>query len=123
MPLRFLLDENQRGLLWQAVTRHNGAGAYPLDVLRVGDSPDLSLGSTDPDILVWCEREQRILVTFDKTSMAGHLAAHLQAGRHSPGVFMLRPGSRLAQVLNHLVLVAYASDAWEWADRIEFVPY
>ena len=123
MPLRFVLDENQRGLLWRAVVRHNQLGAYHLDVVCVGDLPDLPLGSTDADILRWSEREQRILVTFDKTTLPQHLTTHLQAGNHCPGVFMLRRGSRLSQVVNHLALVAYASEVWEWQDRIEFIPY
>ena len=55
MPLRFVLDENQRGLLWLAVIRHNQTGIYPVDVVRVGDLPDLPLGSVDSDILLWCE--------------------------------------------------------------------
>ena len=122
MPLRFVLDENQRGPLWRAVIRHNQAGIYPLDVMRVGDLLDLPLGSTDPDILLWCEREDRILVSFDKTTLAGHLNNHLQSGHHSPGIFLLRRASRLSQVLAHLALVAHASDAWEWQDRIEFIP-
>jgi hypothetical protein len=123
MPLRFLFDENQRGLLWRATVRHNQAGVFPLDVVRVGDPTDLPLGSNDPDVLRWSERADRILVSFDKTTMAGHLADHLQAGRHCPGVFMLRRGSRLSQVVSHLTLVAYASEAAEWQDRIEFIPY
>jgi hypothetical protein len=123
MPLGFVLDENQRGLPWRAVIRHNQAGVYPLDVVRVGDPPDLLLGSIDPDILLWSERADRILVTFDKTTLAGHLASHLKAGHHSPSVFMLRRGSRLSQVVAHLALVAFASDAGEWQDRIEFIPY
>jgi hypothetical protein len=122
MPLRFVLDENQRGPLWRAVVRHNQAGVYPLDVVRVGDPADLPLASIDPDILLWGEREERILVSFDKATLAGHLANHLQAGHHSPGVFMLRRGSRLSEIVSHLALVAYASDAWEWQDRIEFIP-
>ena len=122
MPRRFVLDENQRGPLWRAVIRHNQAGIYPLDVMRVGDLLDLPLGSTDPDILLWCEREDRILVSFDKTTLAGHLNNHLQSGHHSPGIFLLRRASRLSQVLAHLALVAHASDAWEWQDRIEFIP-
>jgi hypothetical protein len=123
MPLRFLLDENQRGLLWRAVRRHNAAGVYVLDVERVGDPVDLPLGSVDPSVLLWAEREGRILVSFDKNTLAGHLAAHLQAGHSSPGVFMLRRGCQLPQVVTHLALVAYASDPAEWQDRIEFVPY
>jgi hypothetical protein len=123
MPLRFVLDENQRGLLWRAIVRHNQGGVYPLDTVRVGDPLDLPLGSSDPDILLWSEREGRILVSFDKATMASHLADHLQAGHHSPGIFTFRRGSRLSQIVAHLALVAYASDAWEWADRIEFIPY
>lgn len=93
-----------------------------MDVIRVGDPPDLLLGATDPEILIWCEREDRILVSFDKTTLAGHLPAHLQAGGHSPGIFLLRRGSRLSLVVDYLALVGHASEAWEWADRIEFVP-
>ena len=89
----------------------------------LGDLPDLPLGSTDADILRWSEREQRILVTFDKTTLPQHLTTHLQAGNHCPGVFVLRRDSRLSQVVNHLALVAYASEVWEWQDRIEFIPY
>jgi hypothetical protein len=123
MMLRFVLDENQRGLLWRAILRHNQTGAFPLDVVRVGDASDLPLGSSDADVLLWSEREGRILVTFDKSALAGHLANHLQAGHHSPGIFTLRRGCRLSQVVAHLTLVTHASDAWEWQDRIEFIPF
>jgi len=36
---------------------------------------------------------------------------------------MLRRGSHLPDIVDHLALVAHASDAWEWQDRIEFIPY
>ena len=123
MPLRFLLDENQRGLLWRAIQRHNRSSNDPLDAIRVGDPPDLPLGSSDPEILLWAEREGRILVTFDKTTMASHLADHLQAGGRSPGIFMLRRASQLPQVVAHLALADTASEPSEWQDRIEFIPY
>ena len=122
MALRFVLDENLRGLLWRAIVRHNQTGVDRLDAVRVGDTPDLPLGATDPEILLWCQREDRILVSFDKSTMAGHLENHLQLGHHSPGVFMLRRASRLSPVVAYLALVADASDAWEWQDRIEFIP-
>jgi hypothetical protein len=122
MPLRFVLDENQRGPLWRAIVRHNQTGTDTIDTVRVGDSDDLPLRATDPDILVWCEREGRILVTFDKATLAEHLSNHLQVGRHCPGVFTLRRGTRLPQIVEHLALISHASEAWEWADRIEFIP-
>jgi hypothetical protein len=122
MEIRYVLDEHLRGQLWRAIQWHNSRGIYPLDVVRVGDLPDLPLGSDDPTILLWAEREQRILVTFDPDTMPAHLANHLSAGHHSPGVFMLRPHSSLPQVVSFLVDAAYASELSEWQDRITFIP-
>src|SRR5437016_3593762 len=102
MPLRYLLDEHLRGLLWKAVQQHNAGGANLLDVVRVGDPPDLPLGALDPAILEWAEREGRILVSRDENTMRTHLMAHLQAGHHSPGIFMIRRRSTLSQVVFHL---------------------
>lgn len=122
MPLRYLLDEHLRVPLWRAIQWHNSSGVYPLDVVRVGDPADLPLGSDDPILLLWAEREQRVLVTNDPDTMPRHLADHLAAGRHSPGVFMLRPYSTLPQILSFLQDAAYASEPEEWQDRIVFIP-
>jgi hypothetical protein len=67
------------------------------------------------------EQEGRILVSYDKNTLAGHLADHLQTGHHSPGIFTIRRRITLAQVVSFLVLAAYASDPHEWQDRIEFI--
>lgn len=85
MPLAFLLDEHLRGPLWQGILQHNLRGVDRLDVVRVGDPPDLALGATDRTILVWAEAEARILITQDRHTMASHLSAHLGTGRRAPG--------------------------------------
>lgn len=69
----FLLDEHLRGPLWSAIQRHNLRASSTNDAVRVGDPPDLPLGSQDEVILVWAERENRILVTEDVNTMPGHL--------------------------------------------------
>jgi len=122
MPLRFLLDENLRGALWTAIEQHNQAGINSLDIVRVGDLPDLPLGITDPDILRWAQRESRLLVTLDKTTMPGFLNQHLQSGQHSPGVLILRPGCLLPEVIDFLVVAAYASDPLDWLDQVQYFP-
>jgi hypothetical protein len=122
MSLRLLLDEHLRGPLWNAVCRHNAKGVYAIEVVRVGDLPELALQSDDPRLLVWAEQNERILVSEDKHTLAGHLTDHLRAGRHSPGIFLLRPGFSVSAVLAFLVAAAHASEAWEWRDRIHFVP-
>jgi hypothetical protein len=120
--IKFLLDEHLRGPLWSAFQRHNSRGQWLLDVARVGDFGDLPLGSADPDILLWAERSDYLLVSRDKSTMPTHLAAHLALGRHSPGVLLLVKSASIADVIEFLTLVAHASDAGEWKDRIQYIP-
>jgi hypothetical protein len=122
MPLRYVLDEQLRGPLWAALRQHNASGSYSVDVVRVGDPPDLPLGSNDPAILIWAEREGRIVVTEDRKTMRTHLANHVQAGHHSPGVCLLPPGRSLPNLVFSLVLAAYASDPAEWLDQERYLP-
>lgn len=122
MPLRYVLDENLRGILWLALQQHNARGLAPVDAVRVGDLPDLPLGTPDPDVLLWAERKGRVLATWDCNTIPGHFAAHLYNGHHSPGVLLLRPGFSLAQVVFELVLLAHASDPSELQDQMKFFP-
>jgi len=122
MALRYVLDEHLRGPLWNALSRHNARGALLVDVVRVGDMPELPLSIADSDLLVWAEDQHRILVTADKRTMPLHLDAHVRAGRTSPGVFLLRPRRSLPQIVDFLVLAAHASEPREWRDRIVFIP-
>jgi predicted nuclease of predicted toxin-antitoxin system len=121
MAIRFLFDENLRDRLWSAVAQHNAQGP-PINAVQVGDPPDLPLGSQDPDILIWAEREDRILVSQDLSTLPNFLSDHLQAGHHSPGIFLIRRGTTLREVVEFLVLAAHASEPWEWSDRCQFIP-
>jgi hypothetical protein len=124
MPLAFLLDEHLRGGgLWQAILQHNAVSPYPIDTQRVGDPPDLPLGSSDPDILIWAEREGRVLLTEDVHTMAGHLANHLATGRHSPGIFLLRRGIALQDLVAELALHAHAGDPGGYRDQAQYFPW
>ena len=122
MALAFLLDENIPRRLWRAIQRHNARGENSLDVVRVGEPDELPLSSDDTTILAWATRAERILVTEDKHSIPGHLQEHLREGGHSPGVFLVRTGATILPLIEFLVLVAHASEAREWRDRIEYVP-
>jgi hypothetical protein len=122
MPLRYVLDEHLRGPLWVALQQHNTGGAYPVDVVRMGDPPDLPCGTKDPALLLWAEREGRLVVTAAKRTMPVHLAAHLRAGHHSPGVCLLPAGHSFADIAFRLALAAHASDPAEWRDQWKFLP-
>jgi hypothetical protein len=121
MTPRFLLDEHLRGLLHRALIRHARKQNVSLDVIAVGDVPGLPLGSKDPEILSYVEKEERILITSDVSTMFTHLDAHLAAGGKSPGIFFMLPSADLDRVLDFVVIVAEASESYEWYDRIEYL--
>ncbi len=122
MALRFLLDEHFRGDLWRAILHHNARSMVPIDAVRVGDPPDLPLSTPDADILAWAEHAGRLLVSRDRRTMIAELAEHLRAGHGSPGLFLVRPRSRLADVLAFLVEAAQAGDDDQWRDQATFIP-
>ncbi len=122
MPHAFVLDEHLRGPLWEAILRHNLHADGSLDVVCVGEAVDLPLGIDDAGILRWAEREQRILATEDRSTMPAHLQEHLESGRHSPGILMVRRGASVRDLLEILLLVSQAGRAAEFADAITYVP-
>jgi hypothetical protein len=122
MALLFVLDEHLRGTLWRAIRHHNLLGIGPIDAVRVGDPPDLPLGIDDPAILLWAEREGRIPVSFDWDTMILHLEDHLAAGRHSPGVFLINPRSRIQDLVAFLALAAHAGNEAQWRDQVTYIP-
>jgi hypothetical protein len=122
MALRYLLDENIRGALWFAMIRHNASSNQPIDIERVGDPIDLALGTDDPEILRWAEREGYALVTFDIDTMPSFFWNHLAAGGHLPGMFVIRPRSRLRDLVDWLIEAADSGDDDQWRDQLLFIP-
>src|SRR5688572_23853840 len=107
--IRFVLDECVPRQVASGVRSWNADNPdYPLDVVEVGDPTDLPKGTPDPDILVWAERTGRVVVSVDYTTMPGHLADHLRAGRHLPGLLPPRPGKSVAVVVAELAVIAHA---------------
>jgi hypothetical protein len=122
MALRYVLDENLRGPFARAVQARCAAASPPVDVTHVGGPPDLPLRTTDPDLLLWAERETRVIVTLDRNTMPVHHAAHLASGHHSGGVFLIRRGHPWHEILEVLVQWAHNFDPVDVQDTIFFIP-
>lgn len=121
-PVSLLLDENIPGPVVHALRQLEP----PMAVRFSGHEPGLPpKGTPDPDLLVFAEQNGYALVTFDINTMPGHVADHLAAGRHTRGVFVFPTGNSLSagNVAQELAMVCGASDADEWIDRMEFLPY
>src|SRR5262249_11639833 len=80
------------------------------------------LGTTDPDLLLWCEGNGRVLVSRDHRTMPAHLTAHLLAGRHLPGLLLLHPVWTIPAVIAALVLHDQACDPADLVDQTVYIP-
>jgi hypothetical protein len=93
-----------------------------ISVWRVGQAHMPPLDTPDPEILVWCETHGCILVTNNRKSMPGHLADHLRAGRHIPGIFTLNSSMSLGETIQNLIDAAQISLEDEYRDQIRHLP-
>lgn len=116
--VRYLLDENVDLEYRLQLLRHDST----LIVWAINDPGVPSKETPDPAILRWCEEHDFILVTNNRRSMPRHLADHLGAGRHVPGIFVLNPEMGLGDTIEELILIAAASFAYEYQDRISYLP-
>jgi hypothetical protein len=93
-----------------------------LKVWKVGDAGAPLRGTLDPEILLWLERSDFLLVTNNRRSMPVHLADHLAAGHHVPGIFTLNMDLGMARTAEDLIVIANASFEGEYRDLIKYLP-
>jgi hypothetical protein len=118
MKPRFLLDEHVNRAIQRQLRRLD----VRIEVLAIGEPGAPTTGTSDPDLLVWLEKEDDILVTENRSTMPVHLADHYAAGGHIPGILWIRPRIGLGVVIEALHLIWLASEAGEYHDRTLFIP-
>lgn len=118
MSINYLIDENLPPLYKIQLLRRQ----RELIVWMIGEPGVPSTGTLDPEILLWCETNNFILVTNNRSSMPVHLAEHLAQGHKIPGIFVLRPRAEIGQVLDDLILITLAGNENEYQDKIVHIP-
>jgi hypothetical protein len=116
---RFLIDECVPHSLARGLTRRLPAA----EVFSVGDPPAPGKGIPDEDLLIYCELNQLLLITADRSSMPGWIEKHLQAGRHTWGVLFVGPDASTSLILDNLEILFEASVAEEWIDMLFYLPF
>lgn len=114
----FLLDENLPNW-WQVAIQ---AREPHLQIWKIGDGIAPPKRTADPVIFDWCEINDAVLLTDNRTSMPLHLANHVAAGRHVPGIFHVSPRESIIIVATSLAYVYGASLPDEYRDMIAFMP-
>src|SRR5262245_17814211 len=78
-------------------------------------------GLSDPDVLAFAAREDRIIVSHDQSSMPIHFADFIMT-EVSPGLIIVPQTVALSVAVEELILIWAASEAQEWVNRITFIP-
>jgi len=116
--IRYLLDENVNPILRAELLRREPN----LTVWQIGMLGCPDYGTLDPEILIWCEENEFILVTNNRKSMPVHLQDHLAENRRATGIFVLSENMSVGETLDELLLIATASDLEEYRDLILYLP-
>ncbi|MBF2017529.1 MAG: DUF5615 family PIN-like protein [Richelia sp. RM2_1_2] len=118
MNLKYLIDENVNPLYPKQIRQREPS----IIVKVVGELNIPPKGTLDPEILDWCEENNFVLVTNNRTSMPVHLADHIAKNRHIPGILIINPNLSVGENLEELILLALASEENEYQDRIVYLP-
>lgn len=118
MSLNYLIDENVNPIYPQAIRLKEPL----IDVKVIGEAGIPPKGTLDPEILDWCEKNNFILVTNNRTSMPVHLTDHLAKNGHIPGIFILNTRLSVGENIEQLIVVAKVSDNNEYQDQIVYLP-
>jgi hypothetical protein len=81
--------------------------------------------SEDPTILQALQKQNLIIVTFDRRTMAMHAAELTRTGNSHSGVILFRPSvSQMDYGKQSRLLVEFwrAASNWDWSDRIHYLP-
>lgn len=80
-------------------------------------------GTLDPEILLYCEAEHRMLVTDNRKSMPSHEADHFAAGQHHWGILTTSRHVPIGELALQLRMFWEASEAEEWRNRAIYIPF
>jgi len=79
-------------------------------------------GLSDTEVIGVAARQNRILVSHDKSSMPLHFARFVAEKQISPGVFLVPQHADVGSVIEALVLIWSASSTVDWFGQIHHIP-
>lgn len=117
--LRFLADEDFN----HDLLAHLRSIEPTLDIVAVGEPEAPPKGTKDRELLVAAATMQRTLVSGDRSTLPRHLGDFFRGGHHMAGLILLRGGFSLSRLASEIRLIWFATEAEEWIDRTDYIPY
>lgn len=122
MTPRLLADENVSHRLGSACQRIEPG--FP--IIHIADwQQGAYLSAKDPALLMALREANLVLVSFDRASLPMHAGRLTREGLGHAGVILFRrlvPLTAFGKQARLLVDLWREAAAWDWADRIEYLP-
>ena len=115
MRLRFQADADLNQTIVLATVRREPG----IDFQTATQAGLQSLG--DRDVLALAAASGRVLVTHDGRTMPRHFAEYVVTAE-SPGVLLVPQHLPVADVVEDLILLWFATEASEWTNQIRWLP-
>lgn len=77
---------------------------------------------TDPTLLEWAAKEERILLTYDVRTIPKYAYARVEAGLHMPGVIEVKRNIPFSQIIDDLLVMMEAGTPADFENRVWYVP-
>jgi hypothetical protein len=115
-PVKLLFDEDVDARILRGLRRANRS-------VDARSAPEAGLARTpDREVLAQAAADGRVLVTQDVHTMTAEHADYVASGNISAGVAFIPREVSIGQAIDDLLLIATASSAEDWTNRIEFLP-
>lgn len=118
-PPRFLTDEDFNRVIVTGLRHARPA----IDIVTAAEAGILH--ALDPDVLVWAQAHDRILLSHDKRTMPTHFYAfltQLAPHQHSPGVMLLPQELAISKAIGAVLEIWELSTHDEWRDLLIHLP-
>lgn len=117
MKIRFLADADLNKAILNGLLRRD-----PSVDFQTAAAAGLQ-GKKDLEVLALAAGSSRILVSHDVGTMPAHFRAFREAGNYTPGVFLVSQKVPVSKVIDELLLIWLVSDAADWTNRLEWLPF
>ncbi|MEW6239034.1 MAG: DUF5615 family PIN-like protein [Candidatus Omnitrophota bacterium] len=114
--LRFAADENFNNDIIRGLLRRNPN----LDIVRIQDA-GLS-GADDESVLEWAAKEDRILLTYDVSTITRYAYERIRTGKPMPGVFESNRSVPIQITIEDILLLNDCSVPGEWIGQVRYLP-
>jgi hypothetical protein len=114
--IRFLTDEDFNGHIIRGLLRREPT----LEVIRVQEVG--LMGQGDDKLLAWAEKEGRVLLTHDVSTMTDHAYQRMREGHSVAGVVEVPQSLAIGQAIEDILLLARLATMEEMENQVQYLP-